>query len=327
MDTTPKLDGVDGQEFHPSDQLVGEIEAARRRLAGVVVETPMIQSKSSPGALLKAESLQLTGSFKVRAAYNQLAALSEEARLSGVVTSSSGNFAQAAAWAAARLGTSIKIVMMRSSNPLKVERTRRWGGEVVFCDDHFEARAEMVEEIARCEGRLEIHPFDHVRAVAGNATLADEIIGVGEGVQRVLVPVSGGGLLAGVLAGLWAVGAALEVWGVQPEGSNAMAVSFEERRAVSITRADTICDGIAASRPGEHTLPIILKRAQGILTLTDEATLGATRACIEEERLVVEPSGALSLAAVREGLVPAEGTVCILSGGNINPRLMKDLLA
>jgi threonine dehydratase len=317
-----QLDGPEGQLFHDWPRLVA---AARRDTAAYLAASPCLPSRSAPGAWLKAECLQLTGSFKVRPALAQLAPIAAQARQRGVVTSSSGNFAQGAAWAAGIVGASVKIVMMRSSSPLKVERTRRLGGEVVFCDDNFPARAELVRKIEREEGRIVIHPFDHELAIAGNAGVGLEILEQFPQVHRIIVPISGGGLISGILQAVGGCGRAVEVWGVQPAGSNATYLSYRSRTALSIDQAKTVCDGLTVTRPGQLTFPLILSGAAGVLCVSEEAVMDATRTCLVEEKLVVEPSAAITLAPLQLGLLPARNSVCVLSGGNLSPQIAAGL--
>lgn len=318
------VDGTPAELFHNWDQLV---ESTRERLRRHLSASPCLPSRRFPGARLKAENLQVTGSFKARPALAQIAAIADSARGRGIVTSSSGNFAQGAAWAAGILGISIKIVMMKSSNPLKVDRARRLGGEVVLCEDRFSARAEEVERIRAAEGRQVIYPYDHPLAVAGNATIGLEILRQFPKVRRIVVPISGGGLIAGIIQAKRLSGAAVEVWGVQPEGSNATYLSFQDRKRRAIEHARTVCDGLTVTQPGMLTFPLVLEGATGILCIPEAAVLTVTRDCLSEERLVVEPSGAITLAPLLLGLLPADGTVCVLSGGNVDPQLAARLLS
>ncbi len=299
------------------------LEKAERTLHGIARHTPILHSSLADGLFFKAENLQLTGSFKVRPAYNQMAALSSQERRRGIVTSSSGNFAQGAAFAAGRLGASIKIVMMRSCNPLKVERTRKLGGEVVFCPDRFEARRETVARIARDEGRTVVHPYDHPLAVAGNGTIAREILGQFPEVEHIAVPISGGGLIGGIAWAAKLQKPSMKIWGVQPSGSNATFLSFRSGQRQAIERAETIADGLKVTQPGEITFPLIQRYVDEIVTVGEDTILKAVGDLLWEEHLVVEPSGAVTLAAVQEGKIPVEKTVCVLSGGNIAPEVLR----
>lgn len=295
---------------------------ARRRLREHVRCTPLLRSFYDPELYLKAESLQITGSFKVRAAFNEISLLSEQERSRGVVTSSSGNFAQGAAYAAGRLGVSAKIVMMRSSSELKVARTRLYGGAVVFCGDNFEAREETVRKIQRSENRTPIHPYDHLAVIAGNATLGLEILEQFPDVRNVVAPISGGGLISGVAAAIKTSGSDIRIWGVQPENSNATYLSFRAGRAMAIEAPRTIADGLMVTRPGQVTFPIIQEMIHDVVTVSEESILKAVNRLVQHERLVVEPSGAVPLAAVLENKVPLAATVLVLSGGNISPAVL-----
>lgn len=303
-----------------------DFEEARNRLDGIVVETPLFSSLALKGLSFKLESLQKTGSFKLRGAYNALAQLPPEGREKGVVTSSSGNFAQGVAWAARNLNVSAKIVMMPSANPLKVERTRRLGAEVVFCEDRFSSRDELVKRIQQEEKRLVAHPFDHPHVVAGNGTISLEILESASTPGRVLVPISGGGLIAGVASALKLFGKGWEVWGVQPEKSNATYLSFHHGKRTAIARAPTIADGLRVTCPGEFTFPLIQQYVDRIVLVKEKTIRQAVLHFFLEEKLTVEPSGAVPLAAVLEGQVPVEGTLCLISGGNIAPDDFCELL-
>ncbi len=312
-----------GKEFHLT---LADAERTRRKLGSVIFETPLLASKATAGVSFKPENLQITGSFKIRPAYSQMIALTAEQRKAGIVTSSSGNFAQATAYAASLLGVSAKFVLMRSSNPIKAERTERLGGEVVFCDNRFEARADEVARIREQEGRTEIFPYDHPNAVAGNASAGLEMIEQFPEVQHIVVPISGGGLISGIA---WAVKESrpdVLIWGVQPTGSNATFLSFHQGRRTSIDKARTIADGLQVTQPGELTFPLIQRYVHDVVEVDEDSILRAVRVLAEEEKLVVEPSGAVTLAAVLDGKVPASDTVCFLSGGNISPETLKAAL-
>lgn len=303
---------------------LAELEAVAAALRPLVVQTPLLPSLHTPGVWLKAENLQRTHSFKLRAACNTLRRLPPEAGPRGIVTSSSGNFAQAVACASASLGLDAKIVMMRSSNPAKVAATRSWGATVVFCEDRYESRLETVAEICEREDRWEVFPFDHPDVVRGNASVGLEIVACHPGLRHLVVPTSGGGLLAGAGLASRLLAPEVTVWGVQPEGSNAAALSFAAGRRVSIEAAHTIADGITVTRPGALTFPVIQETVHDIVTVSENSIRRAIQALLEE-KLVVEPAGAVSLAAVLEGRIPAEETVCVLSGGNISPSLLAEL--
>ncbi len=312
-----------GAKFQIDREAIAE---ARGLLKPYLRFTPVLPSGFDRQVFFKAESLQVTGSFKVRPAFSQLLRLPAVEARRGIVTSSSGNFALATAYAASCLGLSTKIVMMKSSNPVKIARTKRCGGEVVLCEDRFDARAETIAEIVKAEGRTEIAPYDHPFAVLGNATLAAEIIEQCPEVENIVTPVSGGGLIAGVAAAAKILRPGLRVWGVQPKGSNATYLSFQARDYRSIEKAQTVADGLMVTRPGKVTFPLILQYVDDVVTVCEAAILQAVCHLHEEERLVVEPSGAVALAAVMEGKIPGKNTVLVLSGGNIAPEVLRQAL-
>lgn len=316
---------MSADKFHKVD--VERIREAARRLQGIARVTPALPSNYDPQIFYKAESLQITGSFKVRTAYNQMAQLTEEERRRGIVTASSGNFAQGVAFSAQRLGVSAKIVMMKRSNPLKVERTRNWGAEVVFCEDTLSARVAAVAEIARSEGRAAVHPYDHPDAVAGNGTIALETIEQLPQIQNIAVPVSGGGLIGGIALALKALRPEVKILGVQPSGNPTTYLSFKAGEPQAADRVDTVADGLMVTSPGSLTFPLIQSFVDDMVVTREEAILEATKYFLQQERLVVEPSGAVGLAAVMEGKVPRRQTVLILSGGNIAPDLLARLCA
>lgn len=303
-----------------------ELQSARAELLPLVRQTPLVPAGTLPGISLKAENLQLTGSFKVRPAFSQILALDSSVRKKGIVTSSSGNFAQAVAYAARHAGISARIVMMEQASPLKVERTRARGGEVVFCENRFDARARMVEETVSKEGRMEIHPYDHPRAILGNATIAMEILEQNPAVRRLIVPVSGGGLIAGIAVAVRELAPTVQVWGVQPDLSNATYLSFRQKQSVSVPAARSVADGLTVTTPGSITFPLIQQLVHDVVTVSEESILEAVGLLAMEEKLVVEPSGAVTVAAAMQGLIPTQDTVCILSGGNISPEMLRNCL-
>jgi threonine dehydratase len=301
------------------------VAQVHEQLMSFIRLTPMLRSSFDPNLVLKAENLQVTGSFKVRPAFAQVIRLTADLTRKGIVTSSSGNFALATAYVANLLGFSAKIVMMRSASPLKIERTQRWGGEVVFCEDRFEARAETVAEIVAGEQRTPIAPYDHPDAILGNATLGLEILEQYPQVEHVAVPVSGGGLISGIAATVKLLKPSVKIFGVQAEGSNAAYLSFRARQLRTIDRARTMADGLTATCPGKITFPLILENVDEIVTVSERSILAAVQHFVLEERLVVEPSGAVPLAAVIEGQIPRPRTVLLVSGGNASPVMMQQV--
>ena len=301
------------------------LRESRALLAHYIKRTPVLPSNSVPGLWLKAENLQVTGSFKIRTALNQLLQLTREERDQGIVTSSSGNFAGGVAYASKLLGISAKIVMMENSNPVKTARTRDYGADICFCGNTFRERLEMVRAIAESENRTVIYPFDHPDAIVGNATIALEIIEQCDRVKRIIVPVSGGGLISGIALTVKLLHPEIPVIGVQPEGSNAMVLSYHKKDRVSLEKSNTIADGLRVTEPGEVTFPLILELVDDMLTVSEDSIREATRQLIFQDKLVSEPAGAVPLAAILEDKIPSKNSVIIISGGNIGPEFISTL--
>lgn len=308
-----------------------DIEAAARRLAGRAVRTPLLSSPildalAGGPVLLKPEVLQRTGSFKFRGAYNALAALPEEARARGVVACSSGNHAQGVAEAARIFGVPATIVMPSDAPALKVARTRRSGAKVVSYDRVRESREEIAMAIVAETGASFVAPYDDPRVIAGQGTvgleIAEDLRGMEIEAVRVLVPASGGGLTAGVALAVEALSPGGAVFTVEPEGFDDHARSFASgEREANTARAGSICDALLADRPGEITFAVNGSRVRAGFAVSDTEVREAMRFAFEELKLVVEPGGAVALAALLSGRVSAaDGPVAVvLSGGNADP--------
>ena len=315
----------DTEQAMPNNEFrLSRLKEVRERLRPLVVRTPCLPSSHFAGLYHKAENLQITGSFKIRTAFSQMLRLTPDERQAGVVASSSGNFAQGVAAVAARLGISSKVVMMENSHPLKVERARTLGAEVVFCANQIEARERVTKEIQRREGRSLLHPFDHIQALYGNGSIGLEILEQVPRVRLVVTPISGGGLIGGVSAALKMLRPSVKVWGVQPKGSNATYLSFRKNRRCSVAKAQTIADGLRVTRPGALPFAMIQRFVDRVVVVEEESILKAVRHYFEQARLVVEPSGAVPLAAVMENQVPTDKTVLLVSGGNLEPSLLSE---
>ncbi len=307
---------------------LSDIQAARERIRGTVRRTPLVTLEA--GTLYaKAESLQLTGSFKLRGAYNMLAGLTEAERARGVVTHSSGNHAQGVACAAHLLGVHATIVIPEGAPQVKVDRTASWGARIVRCGPSSEEREAVAGREAAEHGLILVPPFDHPSIIAGQGTAALEILEQLPEVTRVLVPVGGGGLIAGVSTAIKALRPDVRVTGVEPELGADAAESFATGKRVrwqaSLTNR-TIADGARTQQVGEHNLPLILQNVDDFVTVSEEAILSATRHYVHEAKLVVEPTGAMTLAAwrmlVESGQAGDGPAVVFVSGGNIDPRAL-----
>jgi len=294
-------------------------------MAPYVKRTPLLPSALASSLYLKAENLQYTQSFKVRAAAGQILSLSRDARSVGLVTSSSGNFGQAAAFVCNQLEIPLTVVMERTSNSHKIALTKNWGAKVVFCESNPGAREQMVHKIADEFDRTEIHPFNHRNAILGNASLGLEIFGQLPQVQNVVVPIGGGGLISGTALGLKMLAPNAKVWGVQPEGSNAAYLSLHRGQLCEVDRTETMADGLRSHSLGILNFKMIQAYVDEIKLVSEQSILNSVKSLLHFEKLLVEPSGAITVAAVVDGSIPADGTVAVLSGGNIDPKLLLDI--
>ena len=315
----------------------GVLDAASR-LAGVAVRTPLIESPAlnerlGGRILLKAEMLQVAGAFKFRGAYNRISRLTEAEKARGVVAYSSGNHAQAVAAAARMMGTGAIIVMPADSPKVKVEGVIAFGGEVRFYDRYTESREAIGEEIASTRGSVLVRPFDDPFIIEGQGVSGLEIIeqaeAAGATLDQMLCGASGGGLIAGINLSMAARSPATRVIGVEPLAYNDTQLSLAagERMTHPPVGTPSICDALMTDRPGELTFPIN-RRLEKVVTVTDMEVAEAVRYAFRTLKLVVEPGGAVSLAALLAGKVEAEGltTAVMLSGGNVDPALFAEII-
>ncbi|HEX6468671.1 MAG TPA: pyridoxal-phosphate dependent enzyme [Streptosporangiaceae bacterium] len=312
---------------------VAEIERAAERLAGVAVRTPLVPFPPSGRELLiKPESLQPIGAFKLRGAYAALTTLPEHDRARGVITHSSGNHAQAVAYAARALRVPAVVVMPRTAPEVKVAACRALGAEIVFVEPTMEARRTTAERLAGAHGYVLIPPFDDARVIAGQGTVGLEIVADAPDVDVVLVPVGGGGLLAGVATAVKSLRPGARVFGVQPELSAHARESLRLGRPVEWPAARTgrtIADALRVQGLGRLPYAHISEYADGIVTVSEEEIVDAMRRLLLNARLVAEPAGAVAAAAylAHRGELPAARTyVAVLSGGNVDPRRLAETI-
>ena len=318
---------------------VGDIEAAARRLAGIAIETPLLQSSqldeiTGGTVLLKPECLQRVGSFKIRGAYNLLSQLSPEQTRRGVVAWSSGNHAQGVAAAGGLLGIRTTIVMPEDAPVAKLENTRRLGGEVITYDRYTGDREAIAREIAAERGAELVPSFDHADIIAGQGTVGLEIaaqsIALGMPVDQVLIPCGGGGLSSGSAVALKARLPDVSVITVEPENYDDTALSLQSGRRVSVpTTQRSVCDALLVASPGKLTFDIMRKLVDAGLVVSDDEVKSAMRFAFRDLKLVVEPGGAVALAAVLAEKTDFEGktTAVVLSGGNVNLELFSEIQA
>jgi threonine dehydratase len=303
-------------------------------LDGVAIRTPLIDASDGlgrPGApvFLKAEHLQPVGAFKVRGAYTALARLPDEVRARGVVTQSSGNHGQAVAWAANRFGVRAVVVMPQSTPSIKVDGVRRFGGEVVFAGATRSAeQLARAEALVRDEGLVMIPPYNHPDVMAGQGTIGLEIVEQLPEVAAVLVPVSGGGLLAGIAAAIAELKPGVQVIVVEPAAAPKLSAALAAGHPVQVERTPSMADGLLAPAIGDLTFPVIQQIVRQAVQVSEDEIARAVRFLHKSLRLTVEPSGAAATAALLAGhVVPPGPTVALVSGGNVDPDLFQHLVA
>ena len=273
--------------------------------------------------LLKREDLQPIFTFKLRGAYNRMAHLSEAERLRGVITASAGNHAQGVAFAARHLGVSALIVMPQTTPEIKVEAVRDMGAEVELAGDTYADAYARCEALTAATGRVMIHPFDDLLVIAGQGTIAMEILGHGRGeVSAIFVPVGGGGLIAGIASYVKAVRPDIKVIGVEPYEADAMFQSLEAGKRVVLDRVGIFADGVAVKEVGAHTFPIAQRAVDEVVRVSNDEICAAIRDVFDDTRSLMEPAGALAVAGLRAWVARTGTTdarlVAVLSGANIN---------
>jgi len=310
------------------------VREAAERLDGVIAPTPLhpahdLSEELGAEVRLKCESLQRTGAFKLRGAYNFISRLSPDALGRGVVTYSSGNHAQAVALAARLLEARAVVVMPTTAPGVKRRGAERLGAEVVFEGTTSEERRVRAEAIAAEEGLTIVPPFDDPRIIAGQGTVGLEIHGAWPEVELVAVPVGGGGLLSGIGAALRRLSPGVEIVGVEPEGAASMRRALDGGGPETLEGIDTIADGLAPVRVGELTYRHARELVDDVVTVDDDAIEEAASFLLRRQKLVVEFSGAAAVAALRSGRAPAKGrrAAAVLSGGNAEPTALRKLLA
>ena len=277
---------------------------------------------------LKTENLQLTGSFKLRGAYNKICHLTDEEKKRGVVACSAGNHSQGVALAAAKAGINAIICIPEGAPISKVEATKGYGAEVELVPGIYDDAYERALEISRETGRTLIHPFDDDDVIAGQGTIGLEILEQLPDVDVVIVPIGGGGLISGVAFAIKSLKPACKVYGVQAAGAASMEHSLHEGKREPLERVATIADGIAVKMPGEKTFKYCEEYVDEVVTVTDDEVASAILSLMESQKLVSEGAGAVSVAAAMFNKVDIKGkkTVCLVSGGNIDVTILSRVI-
>jgi len=311
-----------------------DIKGARNALPSVVRRTPILPLAPESCDIgheklfLKAECLQVTGAYKVRAAFNVIRCLSEVERKRGIVLASSGNFAQAFAFAGAQLGVSVVVVMLDQTSSNKVLATQELGAEVVFCGRDALNRQPTVEAIAGNRGITSIDTWEYPPVIAGHGSIGLEIIEDAPEVEQILVPVSSGGVAAGIATAVKLSSPRIRVIGVQPEGANAYFLSRKAGKPVTLNHWDTIADGLSARFPGAYPFHHLQEYLDDVVLVSEKDIAASFRSLLYRGKLLVEPAGAVAAAAFFSGKVDQDRTtVAAVTGGNVTAETVQTLLS
>lgn len=310
----------------------GAIRAAAAELDGVVLRTPLLADphlarRFGVPVALKCEHLQPVGAFKIRGAYTAISRLPAARRAAGVITYSSGNHGQAVAYAARRVGVRAVVVMPQGAPEIKVQGVRRHGGEVVVAGRTSRDRRRRAEALALAEGLAMIPPFEDLDVIAGQGTCGLEILEQWPEVETIVVPVGGGGLIAGISAAVAEIKPGVRVVAVEPEGAPKLARALVAGRPVTLERAESMADGLLPLSIGELPFAILRDVVTQAVQVSETEIAGAVKYLYDDLRLEVEPSGAVATAALLTGrLRPSGPTVAVVSGGNVDPDLFQRLV-
>lgn len=307
------------------------IRKAARNLDGVLKKTDLVYSdffsrEYNNNVYIKPENLQVTGSFKVRGAYNKIANLTAEEKSKGVVTSSAGNHAQGVALSAQKAGIHATIVMPKVTPLIKVEGTKSYGSDVIIHGNVYDESYEEARRLSKEKGYTFIHAFDDYDVICGQGTIGLEIIEELHNIDEILVPVGGGGLISGVALIAKSLKPSIRITGVEPTGALTMKKSLEKGHVSTLDRCKTTAEGVAVKRPGDLTFGIVNKYVDGIIEVTEEDMMEALLLLVEKHKLIAETSGILPLAALKKLNFKNKNVVCIVSGGNIDVLTISSLL-
>jgi threonine dehydratase len=313
---------------------IAAFQAAAARIGDRVHRTPLMSSAQIGDRLgislfHKCENFQKTGSFKARGALNALSQLDHAARARGVVTVSAGNHAQALAWAARAAGVQCTVVMPAAASPTKVAASRGYGAEVVLHGTSGAEAFARAHELSREQDLTFIHPFDDERIIAGQGTAGLELVGQAHGVDVVVVPIGGGGLIAGIAAAVKFTSPVTRVYGVEPEGAKTMRMSLDAGHPVRVNSVKTVADGLAAPMAGDLNYEIVRRFVDDVVVIDDDTIVRGLREMLTFTKLFVEPAGAAATAALLAGAIPVkrgERVVSVVSGGNVDLEKMGEML-
>ena len=308
-----------------------KFEEAAEKVKEVTLQTNLVYSEyfsaqSGNKVYLKPENMQYTGAYKVRGAYYKISIMSEEERKKGLITASAGNHAQGVAYAAKKYGVKATVVMPTTTPLIKVNRTKGYGAEVVLYGNVYDEACEYALKLAKEQGLTFVHPFDDLDVATGQGSIAMEIIKELPTVDYILVPIGGGGLATGVSTLAKLLNPNIKVIGVEPAGANCLQESIKAGKVVILPTVSTIADGTAVKTPGTKLFPYLQKNLDDIITVPDEDLIVAFLDMVENHKMVVENSGLLTVAAVKQLNVKGKKIVSILSGGNMDVITMSSVV-
>lgn len=291
-----------------------------------LVYSEYFSSQTGNRVYLKPENMQYTGAYKVRGAYYKISTMSEEARQKGLITASAGNHAQGVAFAAKKYGVKATVVMPTTTPLIKVNRTKGYGAEVILYGNVYDEACEYAMKLAKEKGLTFVHPFDDLDVATGQGSIAMEIIKELPTVDYILVPIGGGGLATGVSTFAKLLNPNIKVIGVEPAGANCLQESIKAGKVVTLPTVSTIADGTAVKTPGSKLFPYLQKNLDDIITVPDEDLIVAFLDMVENHKMIVENSGLLTVAALKQLDVKDKKIVSILSGGNMDVITMSSVV-
>ena len=300
-----------------------DISLAQKTLEPILHKTGLIESQFfsreyGNRVFLKPENFQVTGSFKIRGAYYKISKLSEEEKSRGVIAASAGNHAQGVGYAAQMLGVKATIVMPETTPIIKVEATKKFGVQVVLHGDTYDDACRKARELEEENGYVFVHPFDDIDVMLGQGTVALEVLKELDNVDKILVPIGGGGLISGIAMAAKMLKPGIKIIGVEPEGACCIARSLDENKVTELKKVDTMADGVAVKKPGDLTFEVIKEFMDEVVTVSDSDILEAILLLMERHKMITEGAGALSVAGLKKLASEDKNVVCVISGGNID---------
>lgn len=309
------------EKFEEASEIVKKVTNPTK-----LIQSDYLSDQTGGKIYLKPENMQHTGAYKIRGAYYKISTMTQEERARGLITASAGNHAQGVAYAARAFGCKATIVMPTVTPLIKVNRTKGYGAEVVLHGDVYDDACTKALELAQEHGYTFVHPFDDLDVATGQGTIAMEIVQELPTVDYILAPIGGGGLITGVATLAKMLNPKIKVIGVEPANAASMTAALKAGKVVTLDSANTIADGTAVKAVGKQNLPYVQENVDEILLVEDEELIGAFLDLVENHKMIVENSGLLSVAALRQMDLRGKKAVCILSGGNMDVITMSSVV-